>query len=840
MSLTRKIQKNKNKIISGVVGLSMLATPLAGFAADGGDRTAAENFVNRIYTVGLERPADADGLKYWTDRLLGVTDPINAADMVDHIFVGAPEFQNMNKTDAQLIEVFYQTFFNRTADLEGAKFWEKELHESSKRAVVASMLDAGVEFQNFCDAAGIDRGRIELDADDNIPHNPDPWVDELIVDSVSAITKHVSSLAGTNATNPKVQLEFAVNGKTTASTVAELEKDGYTVEFQSTDNVHVDAKGLFDNSTASLAAGATFKYKVIVKKDNAVVAESALVTVTVANASIVVKPTELTLIDDNNDADLTDGDNTVWELPYITMDNNDSVENKLWVIVSKGQNFAGTEIDAQNATSGHIANQENLGSAVVTYTSSNAAVAVISTQGQITAVAPGTTTITVTVGEESKTLDIEVKAAPKATSIDETSMKLQATETSIDVNLNDQYGQEMRKAVDTSSWSVETGSDKTTVVNLAGASLSESASVVTISGLVLAKGTDTLVIKDADDKVIGTINVQVVDVAGAEVDNYKLIAPVGEDFALNLYPSAQIVDLSVESYVGDVKVGTSAIAPGSMSFVSATPAVATVDISTGVVTAVSQGTAVIKLMEGTLVRATATITVTNNTPQITGIALAEGSDAVTVDGGVSADNAVIADIFDDLTISFAATTDALDEDGSDALTAIEFDNIYDADDYISAVTITDGDTAATATSFTVTGADKNGTLVIKVKETYGGGIYTFPLVVKDATGPSNDGIAITFSDTDADDDEIGGDIEFTKATSEADVAKYVVTVSDEDGAVFTEEVAATDTATYTVTIPADTEVKAGTTAVKISIVPVDAQGNAGTAVEKTDATDEVS
>ncbi|MEG6522898.1 Ig-like domain-containing protein, partial [Desulfotomaculum sp. 1211_IL3151] len=63
-------------------------------------------------------------------------------------------------------------FFNRLPDPEGLEYWKGRLYDISKRAIVAGMLDAGEEFRSVCDEAGIEQGRIENDAADDMPAHP--------------------------------------------------------------------------------------------------------------------------------------------------------------------------------------------------------------------------------------------------------------------------------------------------------------------------------------------------------------------------------------------------------------------------------------------------------------------------------------------------------------------------------------------------------------------------------------------------------------------------------------------------------------------------------------------
>lgn len=104
-------------------------------------------------------------------------------------------------------------------------------------------------------------------------------------------------------------------------------------------------------------------------------------------------------------------------------------------------------------------------------------------------------------------------------------------------------------------------------------------------------------------------------------------------------------------------------------------------------------------------------------------------------------------------------------------------------------------------------------------------------VITELQAPVTTGISIsTVTDTDTTDDEYAGTVTFTKATSEADIAKYVVKLTNGTSTVNLGEVTANGSTNYSVTIPANTALS-GT--VKVQVIAVDAAGNQSTAVEST-------
>lgn len=129
-------------------------------------RSKVESFVERLYTVALNRESEPAGLAYWTDRL--INRKFNASYVVQFILLDSPEFLEKKLSNEQFIEISYKTFFNRDPDPDGKKFWLGKLAEGySKRWVIVNMLGAPTkEFENLCIKAGITTGRIRTGASD--------------------------------------------------------------------------------------------------------------------------------------------------------------------------------------------------------------------------------------------------------------------------------------------------------------------------------------------------------------------------------------------------------------------------------------------------------------------------------------------------------------------------------------------------------------------------------------------------------------------------------------------------------------------------------------------------
>ena len=120
-----------------------------------------EAFVERMYTVALDRASDPEGIKFWTNQL--ITHQADGAGLSEG-FILSEEFVKKNYSDADYLKVLYKTFFNREADAGGIAHWTSQLNAGkSRRSVLAGFVNSA-EFDELCTAYGIDRGTMTDDA----------------------------------------------------------------------------------------------------------------------------------------------------------------------------------------------------------------------------------------------------------------------------------------------------------------------------------------------------------------------------------------------------------------------------------------------------------------------------------------------------------------------------------------------------------------------------------------------------------------------------------------------------------------------------------------------------
>ena len=109
-------------------------------------------FVERMYTIVLNRAAEEQGLNDWSKRLMAKE--IDGATLVD-MFVNSDEFINRNTSDEEYIKILYRAVLGREADADGLKMWKDMLADDWTRDYVLEGLVLSVEFKNICDSYGI-------------------------------------------------------------------------------------------------------------------------------------------------------------------------------------------------------------------------------------------------------------------------------------------------------------------------------------------------------------------------------------------------------------------------------------------------------------------------------------------------------------------------------------------------------------------------------------------------------------------------------------------------------------------------------------------------------------
>lgn len=129
------------------------------------DAEASVNaFVNRMYTVVLGRPSEAEGQAYWADELLNLK--MDGAGVAGG-FINSDEFRLRGLDNSAYLDVLYKTFFNRASDADGKNYWMSCMASGMSRNEVLSGFVNSQEFAQICDDYGIARGMMKPDGSSN-------------------------------------------------------------------------------------------------------------------------------------------------------------------------------------------------------------------------------------------------------------------------------------------------------------------------------------------------------------------------------------------------------------------------------------------------------------------------------------------------------------------------------------------------------------------------------------------------------------------------------------------------------------------------------------------------
>ena len=115
-----------------------------------------EDFVERLYTVALNRASEPEGKAFWCEHV-GNGD-LNGAQCANE-FLLSKEFNDRKLSDEDFLKVLYKTFFDRDADddPDGFNFWMNSLKTEGRDKVVDGFINS-TEWCNVCAAYGVKSG----------------------------------------------------------------------------------------------------------------------------------------------------------------------------------------------------------------------------------------------------------------------------------------------------------------------------------------------------------------------------------------------------------------------------------------------------------------------------------------------------------------------------------------------------------------------------------------------------------------------------------------------------------------------------------------------------------
>lgn len=109
-------------------------------------------FVNRLYSIALNRPADVGGLNDWTGRLL---EKKQTPKQVASGFVFSQEMNNRNLSNTEFVTMLYRTMMGREPDASGLADWVARLENGVKRQDVYNGFADSVEFSRIVASYGL-------------------------------------------------------------------------------------------------------------------------------------------------------------------------------------------------------------------------------------------------------------------------------------------------------------------------------------------------------------------------------------------------------------------------------------------------------------------------------------------------------------------------------------------------------------------------------------------------------------------------------------------------------------------------------------------------------------
>ena len=109
-------------------------------------------FVNRVYTQALSRVGEAEGLNYWTGRILnGVNTPVEVAKQ----FLQSYEFQYRGLDNTDFVKTLYRLYMGREYDSVGLNYWLGKLAEGWSRESIMDMFGSSPEFTKIVNSYGL-------------------------------------------------------------------------------------------------------------------------------------------------------------------------------------------------------------------------------------------------------------------------------------------------------------------------------------------------------------------------------------------------------------------------------------------------------------------------------------------------------------------------------------------------------------------------------------------------------------------------------------------------------------------------------------------------------------
>ncbi len=138
-------------ILSLLMILSVVSIPAFKAKAAGG----VDGFVERCYTVTLDRGSDPDGFAAWKDMLLNGR---SVGIFIAYGFMFSDEYVAKNKDNRAFVKDLYTLFLDREPDEDGYNLWVGLLESGKSREEIFAGFADSTEFYGICDSYGITAG----------------------------------------------------------------------------------------------------------------------------------------------------------------------------------------------------------------------------------------------------------------------------------------------------------------------------------------------------------------------------------------------------------------------------------------------------------------------------------------------------------------------------------------------------------------------------------------------------------------------------------------------------------------------------------------------------------
>lgn len=517
--------------------------------------------------------------------------------------------------------------------------------------------------------------------------------------SVELVVTSVAAVAQTIKKGEPTELTFLVNGKET--TVSEFEEiygpEGYTVDFKYNKNVEV--------KNGVVQADANFKYAVeVTDPEGNVIPEGGVTAehfadVTVIDAAEVAAVTEVGLF----------AGEEKWSLDYVTR-----TDTGITIKATKALNMLGEEMDVDLKPSN--------------VTSSDVTVAYYDMLEGIVARKPGEVEFQVEFDgvEDAVILPLTVKAGQVASAIEEDgrTFKIEAnTQQTITLTVLDQYGEPLRT---NAQLTVKEAEDQIKNDGNNGNTMTWKLDKENLTLTLQVEAGDYTLVVEREGKAIGTVKVQAVNVQEGAIDTFKItgddILKIGVESNGNI---TNKIELTIHGYIDGVKVEDKRVIDALTDTEDVTFAarstnkdVATAELVLGkegkdqaviTVTAVAPGTTTIELVKQEVdyitKLATFEVTVVSTVPVIDDLQIADEKDAVElIEGEVTPESVA------------EKLTAGKDRNGEEIFRAYMIDKLE-------------------LVQIKVGQEQVEGTLIVTIKEVFGGKEFTFDAVItpKEAT-----------------------------------------------------------------------------------------------------------